>query len=224
MATALIRFGWNRAHRWVWAFFPVLLLQWLLSSGVTWHRELDGQYSIHLWWHSLGILGPELVFTAVFVSILAYILSRWVEMGILHGSVQVARDEDVAARDFFVSWKRLGSYLAGSLLFGFIVGVGFILLVVPGVIWGLRYSMCGYYIVTQDAGPMEALQMSAEATEGHKLELLGLGAASVGVVLLGVLCLVVGLIWAIPTVETAWAAAFLRLSGEQVPPVQLSRL
>ncbi|MGB9666115.1 MAG: DUF975 family protein [Candidatus Cryosericum sp.] len=119
---------------------------------------------------------------------------------------------------FFVSGKRLGSYVAGSLLFGFIVGVGFILLVVPGFIWGLRYSMYGYYIVTQDAGPMEALQMSAEATEGHKLELLGLGAASVGVVLLGVLCLFLGLIWTIPTVDTAWAAAFLRLSGEQVPP------
>lgn len=218
MAIQLIRYGWNKATRWAGTYIPVLVLQWILSTAVSWRRELDGQYSIHLWWHSLGILGRELVITAVFLSIVGYILSRWVEMGIIHGSVKVARGEDVTAGDFFLSWKNVGNYVLGSVLFGFIVGIGVLLLVVPGVIWGLRYSMYGYYIVTQDASPMEALQMSADATDGHKLELLGLCAASVAAIALGTLCLLVGLVWAIPTVDIAWAAAFLRLSGQQVLP------
>jgi uncharacterized membrane protein len=139
-------------------------------------------------------------------------------MGIINGSVKVARGEDVTAPDFFVSWKNLGNYVIGSFLFGFIVGVGTLLLVIPGIIWGLRYSMYGYYIVTQGAGPMEALQMSADATDGHKSQLFGLCLASTGVIILGVLCLVVGLVWAIPAVDIAWGTVFLELSGQQPLP------
>jgi uncharacterized membrane protein len=87
-----------------------------------------------------------------------------------------------------------------------------------GIIRGLRYGMYGYYIVTQDVGSMEALQMSAEATDGHKSELFGLCLASMGVIILGTLCLGVGLVWAIPTVDIAWRAVFLQLSGQQTVP------
>ena len=51
-----------------------------------------------------------------------------------------------------MSWKNLGNYVIGSFLFSFIVGVGTLLLVIPGIIWGLQYCMYGYYIVTQGAG------------------------------------------------------------------------
>jgi uncharacterized membrane protein len=34
----------------------------------------------------------------------------------------------------------------------------------------------------------------------------------------GALCLGVGLVWAIPTVEIAWSAVFLELSGQQTVP------
>lgn len=78
--------------------------------------------------------------------------------------------------------------------------------------------MYGYYIVTQDVGSMEALQMSAEATDGHKSELFGLCLASMGVIILGTLCLGVGFVWAIPTVDIAWRAVFLQLSGQQTVP------
>lgn len=213
-----IRYGWNKARLWVWAFLPAVLLQWILSSAVTWRREVDGRFSVHLWWHNLGMLGQEIVITAVALSIVGYVVSRWVEMGIIDGSVKVARGEDVTAGDFFLSWKNLGSYVMGSFLFGFIVSVGTLLLVIPGIIWGLRYSMYGYYIVTQGAGPMEAMQMSADATDGHKGELFGLCLVSLGIIILGALCLGIGLAWAIPTVDIAWSAVFLELSGQQPVP------
>lgn len=216
MVKQLLRYGWNKARHCAWAYIPVLLLQWILGSAASWRRELDGQYTFHLWWHSMGVLSRELVLTAVVLSALGFVVSRWVDMGVLHGSIKAARGEDVTPGDFFVSWKNAGTYVAGSLLFGLIVGIGMILLIVPGIIWALRYSMYGYYIVTQDAGPMEALQMSADATDGHKIELLSLCLASLAVIILGVLCLGIGLVWAIPTVDIAWAAAFLRFSGEPV--------
>jgi uncharacterized membrane protein len=213
-----IRYGWNKARLWVWAFLPALLLQWLLDGAVTWHGEADGTRSLRLWWHNMGPQTQGIAIMATVLGFVAYVVSLWVRMGIIHGSVQAARGENVTASDFFLSWERVWEFVAGTLLYALIVGVGVILLIVPGIIWGLRYSMYGYYMVTEGAGPMEALQKSAAATNGHKGELFGLCLASAGVVILGALCLGVGLLWALPTVEIAWSAVFLELSGQQTVP------
>ncbi|MFA4932259.1 MAG: hypothetical protein WC625_05105 [Caldisericia bacterium] len=214
-----IRYGWNKARLWVWAFLPAVLLQWILDGAVTWHEDAGGSRNLQLWWHDMGPQTLGIVITATVLGIVGYIVSMWIRMGIIHGSVKAARGEEVAARDFFLTWENVGRFVLGTLLYGFIVGVGMILLVVPGIIWGLRYCLYGHYLVTQGAGPVEALQMSAAATDGHKGELFGLCFASLGVTILGVLCLGVGLVWAIPTVDIAWSAVFLELSGQQTVPV-----
>jgi len=213
-----IRYGWNKARLWVWAFLPALALQWILDAAVTWRVDARGNRSLQLWWHNMGPQTQGIAIMATVLGFVAYVVSLWVRMGIVHGSVQAARGENVTAGDFFRSWESVGQFVAGTLLYALIVGIGMVLLIVPGIIWGLRYSMYGYYMVTEGAGPMEALQKSAAATDGHKGELFGLCLASGGVVILGALCLGVGLLWALPTVELAWSAVFLELSGQQTVP------
>jgi uncharacterized membrane protein len=214
-----IQYGWNKARLWVWAFLPAVLLQWVLDSAVTWRVDAGGNRTLQLWWHNVGPQTVGVVIMATVLTIVVYIVSEWIAMGIIHGSVKAARGEDVTAGDFFLTWENVARFILGTLLYGLIVGVGMVLLVVPGIIWGLRYSMYGHYMVTQGAGPVEALQMSAAATDGHKGELFGLCLASFGVVILGALCLGVGLVWAIPAVSIAWSTVFLRLSGQQTVPV-----
>lgn len=80
--------------------------------------------------------------------------------------------------------------------------------------WGLRYTLSGYYVVTQGAGPVEALRMSVKATAGHKRELFGLLLATAGIEILGTLCLLIGLLWALPAINIAWGAVFLKLAGQ----------
>jgi uncharacterized membrane protein len=214
-----IQYGWNKARLWVWAFLPAVLLQWVLDSAVTWRVDAGGNRTLQLWWHNVGPQTVGVVIMATVLTIVVYIVSEWIAMGIIHGSVKAARGEDVTAGDFFLTWENVARFILGTLLYGLIVGVGMVLLVVPGIIWGLRYSMYGHYMVTQGAGPVEALQMSAAATDGHKGELFGLCLASLGIVILGALCLGVGLVWAIPAVSIAWSTVFLRLSGQQTVPV-----
>jgi len=220
MISQAISYGWQKARLWVWTFAPALLLQSVLSNAVTWHEEA-GHQSLHLWWRNLGPQTTGIVVAATVLGIVLSIVSMWLAMGVMSASVKAARGEDIAMGDFFLTWENVGRYVAGALLCGLTVSLGMVLLIVPGVILALRFSMSAYYIVTQDAGPVEALRMSAAATEGHKGELFGLALRSLGAVILGVLCLGVGLLWALRTVDIAWASAFLELSGQQqetVPP------
>jgi uncharacterized membrane protein len=217
MISQAIGYGWQKARLWVWVFLPAILLQSVLSNTFTWHEQ-SGSQSLHLWWHNLG---PQVVGIAIAVSVLGMlisVISLWVQMGVISASIKAARGEDIAVGDFFLTWENVGKYVAGSLLCGLIVGAGMILLIVPGIIFAMRYCMSGYYIVTQGAGPIEALRLSEAATEGHKGELFVLALRSLGVIILGALCLGVGLLWAMPTVDIAWASAFLALSGKQQVP------
>lgn len=113
-------------------------------------------------------------------------------------------------------------YIGSSLLFRAIVVVLTIiltvLLCVSIVLFELRYFMFGYYVVTQQAGPVEALRMSVEATAGHKRELFGFVLASAGIEILGTLCLGIGLLWAIPAISIAQGVVFLKLSGQGTGP------
>jgi hypothetical protein len=58
------------------------------------------------------------------------------------------------------------------------VGVGSLLLVVPGVIVWLMWSQYSYLIVDRNLGPLEALRVSGEIVRGNKAELLGIYLAS----------------------------------------------
>ncbi len=111
-------------------------------------------------------------------------------------------------------------YLWGILLQGLIGAVGFILLVVPGLIWTYKYMFTGFLIVDKGLRPVEALRQSGVLTQGAKMDLcvfsLLLGAINV----LGALALLVGLLWTIPTSIVATAYVYRRLQRSQATPAQ----
>ncbi len=161
-----IRYGWNKARLWVWAFLPALLLQWLLDGAVTWHGEADGTRSLRLWWHNMGPQTQGIAITATVLGFVAYVVSLWVRMGIIHGSVQAARGENVTASDFFLSWERVWEFVAGTLLYALIVRRWHDPADCPRHYLGASLQYVRIYMVTEGAGPHEALQKSAAATTG----------------------------------------------------------
>jgi len=103
-------------------------------------------------------------------------------------------------------------YLGGKVLYVLIIFVGFLLLIIPGVIVSLMFYFVGYLIVDRHLGPIEALKESKNITDGSKVTLL-LFTLGVGVLnLLGFLCLFVGLLVTIPVSMLAWVYVYRQLS------------
>jgi uncharacterized membrane protein len=98
-------------------------------------------------------------------------------------------------------------------LYGLIVLGGLILLIVPGIIWGIQFQFFAYYILTEGCSPVEALKKSAAITKGSKVNLFLFGLLMALVNLAGLLCLVVGLVVTVPTTLVAMAYVFRKLSG-----------
>jgi hypothetical protein len=67
---------------------------------------------------------------------------------------------------------RFFSYLLASVLVGLVVAVGLVLLVVPGVIWGLTFGLAGFAVMDQGLDPLEAMRESRRLTDGVKGQVL----------------------------------------------------
>lgn len=70
--------------------------------------------------------------------------------------------------------KRLISILAASLIAGILVGLGTLLLVVPGIIIYLMVMFSVCYVVDLHMGALESLSASRDITKGHKGQLFNL--------------------------------------------------
>jgi uncharacterized membrane protein len=151
-----------------------------------------------------------------FGGMLSFILSLVVDVFMGIGMVAVtlkAHDAVMAAslRDLWnpkLFWKYLGAYV----LVFVITIIGFILLIVPGLILSVVLSFTLMLVVDRSLGPIEAMKESARLTRGHRWNLLWLFLAFVGINILGVLALLIGLLITIPVTTLALVHVYRKLS------------
>jgi uncharacterized membrane protein len=87
-----------------------------------------------------------------------------------------------------------------------------LLLIIPGIIAGIKYSMA-YYIVNDnpEIGGLEAIRRSKEMMEGHKMRFFEMWLSFLGWFILGVVTFGLGMIYAIPYYRAAKANFYLDL-------------
>jgi uncharacterized membrane protein len=110
-------------------------------------------------------------------------------------------------------WK----YLGASILFALTIALGFVLLIVPGIIFSLMFMFTTFIVIDRELGPIEAMKESNRITYGHKWTLLGFALMLVLINLLGAIVLVVGLLVSIPVSSLAVAHAYRVLAGHKPP-------
>ena len=69
---------------------------------------------------------------------------------------------------------RIGTYLGVTIVFGLAIGLGFLLLVVPGFLILLRWFLAPYFVLARGTGFKESLAASSDATKGHRGTIFGL--------------------------------------------------
>lgn len=76
-------------------------------------------------------------------------------------------------RQLSKSAKKYWSFLVANILLGIIVGAGFILLVIPGIIFAVWYFSALYIMATEDVSAMTALDNSKKLVAGRWWKVLG---------------------------------------------------
>ncbi|MCL5432716.1 MAG: DUF975 family protein [Patescibacteria group bacterium] len=159
--------------------------------------------------------GGEYVGPATFSLILNFafwVLQMVVGIGLIKIYLRFIDSQEAKYSDLFSYYRLFFKYLAGSILSGLIVFAGFILLIVPGIIWAIKYQFVAYLIVDKNMGPIEALKNSGKITKGVKWNLFLFGLLLGLINIAGMLALGIGLFLTIPTTMLATAYVYRKLS------------
>src|SRR5262245_30316282 len=118
---------------------------------------------------SVGVVRNVVVFV---VSVILYFVGQAV---ILYGAFQAMRGRSVVIGDGVGrAFSRFFSLVGISILVGLGVGIGFLLLVIPGIILALRWAVAVPACVVENKGPLQSMSRSAELTKGHRWKIFGL--------------------------------------------------
>lgn len=112
-------------------------------------------------------------------------------------------EEKLSYAILFTQTKKLLNLIIGSILFSLICIGGFILLIVPGIIWSLKYRYYFLFILDKGMKPVEALKASALITKGYKGKLFTFTLFQGVIVYMGIFVFLVGIFVAVPVAMIA---------------------
>jgi hypothetical protein len=111
--------------------------------------------------------------STVFIPTLALVLGFLVWSLLIKATVVVSVSRVISGEGLEVketlkvAWRKLGRYFLTNLLTSLIMVIGYILLIVPGVVFTVWYSFSQYIVITQDVGPIQALKASKKLVSGR---------------------------------------------------------
>ncbi|MDD2679933.1 MAG: hypothetical protein PHO03_03960 [Candidatus Omnitrophica bacterium] len=132
------------------------------------------------------------------IELLAYLVNMILTLGLTRIGLKIYAGENFDVSELFGSYSLFLKYFLATILYILAVCAGLVLLIIPGIIIGLRLSQYTYLIVDKGMAPVDALKASLALTKGNAFNLYLFWFVLLGVIILGILVLIVGVIVAFP--------------------------
>jgi uncharacterized membrane protein len=151
------------------------------------------------------------------VGLLSFIIAGPLALGMSVFSLNISRDQDARFEQLFAGFYNFLTALGAYLLMVLFTFLWALLLIIPGIIAALSYSMT-FYILADDSsiGANEALDKSKEMMRGYKWKFFCLGLRFFGLGLLCLLTLGIGFLWLFPFMQVTMAKFYDDINGRYI--------
>ena len=143
-------------------------------------------------------------------------LSALCEAMIIYATFQAMRNRPVRPTESIArGLARFGPIIAATILTTAVIAVGYVLLIVPGIIASLMFCVTLPACVVERLGPVDSMKRSSALTSGYRWPIFGaflvigiVGAvvAATAAGMLGAIGLASGLAWVVQTALFVWTA------------------
>lgn len=156
------------------------------------------------------IIFGETSFITFIVSLAVEFLLVPLQIG-LNGYMMGFVQNDTFNRDaIFAPYDDTFKIIGASILMSFVIMIGFIFFIIPGIYLAFSYALVPYLLVTnKDLSITETLELSRKMMNGNKLDLFVLGISFLGWMLLVPCTFGIILIWLYPYMMTATTKFFV---------------
>jgi hypothetical protein len=175
--------------------FISALLSGVVFAGTTHTEELFGA-TVEITDRSFGLFVAGALVTAV----IAIIISAVLQAAILRAAAQATIGDPVDPEESYrFGFKRLGSVILLSLLVGLAVAGGFILLIIPGIIFWVFLSVSIPVLIVENRRGTQAMGRSWNLVKGHAWHAFGvvLVAGIIAGVVSGIVGSIGGDVWVV---------------------------
>ena len=206
-----LNFGWETFKRRPWFFVGATLVIFLLYIAA---GALTGTIDYALTGDTKNHSGVG--------SILDWLIGTLISMGVVAFYLKAHDNPEQVTLSALWHPHPYWSYLAATVLVGLVIVFGLLLLIVPGIIFGLMFMFTSFIVIDRALGPIDAMKESKRITSGYRWRLLGFILLLALINLAGVIALVVGLLVTVPVTSIAFANAYRVLSDragvQPIPP------
>ncbi|WP_421919221.1 hypothetical protein [Marinifilum sp.] len=122
--------------------------------------------------------------------------------------LSAARKKEPRFEEILSGFKKyLFATLSHLLVIG-ITGLGFILLIIPGIYLLCKLVFVPFLVMDKNVDPIQAIKLSFYLTKGYFWTIFGMGILSVFIIILGVICFIVGVFVSLVWVKSAFAVLY----------------
>lgn len=192
--------GWDTLKK----YFPEMLLLFFLQMLLAMPMSLIEVF-----------VDPEsfgYAFFTLFNIAYALIIMTPVNYGAAWLCLKATRGEPFRVTDVFFAFQQFGNVVLSAILMGAIIGIGLVLLVIPGIIFACKLAFVPYLVMDEKLEAVEAVRRSWSMTRGFTGNIFLMGVAAFFIIILGLICLLVGVIPAAIWISLSFASIFLAVS------------
>ncbi|GAH47427.1 unnamed protein product, partial [marine sediment metagenome] len=133
-----IKYGWGIMKANLWYFVGILIVAGLIVG-------IPSNIANNL-------NDPDPCLLGFIFNIIAGVARVIISIGLIKIALIFLNKEKPEFKELFNFKGSFWRFVGGSILYGLIVAAGFILLIVPGIYWAIKYRWFGYCIVGQKLG------------------------------------------------------------------------
>ncbi len=199
-AESVYSFSWSRMKKYFLDLFLITIIVAAVYIPFAMIQSLDGHET------------PGGVLLRIFSFGYWFLLLAPIDFGAAWVFLKAMRNGEFDVKDTFSTFDNYLNVVLANLLVSAIIGIGFILLVVPGVILACRLAFVRYLVMDKKMEPVEAVEESWRMTRGHANSIFFMGLLAFGIVIAGAICFGVGIIPAYMWVRCAFASMYFAVS------------
>ncbi len=195
-----ISFGWNKFKEDPWFLVYLFLIVFLINIVIG----------------GIGIILENVSDIAVSIfNLIGMVVGIFISLGLIKIILSIYDNGKKNLSDIFSQTDILIRAIGAYIVFSIAVGIGLLLLVIPGIYIAIRLFFFDYFLVDQRQGAIEALKSSWNMTKGNVFQIFCFIVLLILINLLGALALMVGLLVTAPVSGIAMAFAYRKMSGSE---------
>jgi len=133
--------------------------------------------------------------------------------GLNYAFLKAVRGERLQIRDLFAFTRNYWNTVLANILATFIIGIGFVLLVIPGIVFACKLVFVPYLVIDRKMEAISAIRESWRMTDGFALNIFYMGLLAILLGIAGIIVFFVGSIIAAMWIYAAFASMYFAVDS-----------